>query len=161
VAAKNGAQTKPSSPQAQLQRFIDKFLPERAAEIRFAHARMKRRFPTAQIFIYDNYNFFVIGFGPTEKPSEAIFSLACQAKRVALCFLQGAKLPRALDPEGLLQGTGNQVRSVPLVPIEVLDGAALQALITAAAAHAEVPFPATGKGRLLIKSISAKQRPRR
>jgi hypothetical protein len=122
---------------------------------------MQRRFPTALELVYDNYNFFVIGYGPSERTSEAIFSLACHAKRVALCFGWGARLPKKLDPQGLLQGEGNQVRSVPLVPIEALETPALQALITAAAEHAPVPFPTTGKSKLIIKSVSAKQRPRR
>ena len=150
-----------ASANAQLQGFIDKFAPARAKEIRFAYAWMKRRFPSAQLLVYDNYNFFVIGLCPSERASEMIFSLACHAKRVLLFFGEGATLPKQLDPEGLLQGAGKQVRSVPLVPIEALESPALQALIDAAAAHAKVPFPATGKGRLIIKSISAKQRPRR
>jgi hypothetical protein len=140
---------------------IDKFAPARAAEIRFAHAWMEQRFPSAELLVYDNYNFFVIGYGPSARTSEAIFSLACHSKRVALCFLWGASLPKKLDPGGLLEGEGNQVRSVPLVPIESLESPALQALITAAATHAKVPFPSEGKGTLIIKSISAKQRPRR
>ena len=148
-------------PAARLEGFIDKFLPARAAEIRFARRWMKRRFPTAHELVYDNYNFFVIGFAPSERTSEAVFSLACHAKRVALCFLWGARLPKQLDPRALLQGEGNQVRSVPLVPIEALETPALRALISAAAEQAPVPFPAIGKSKLIIKSVSAKQRPRR
>jgi len=34
-------------------------------------------------------------------------------------------------------------------------------LITAAVAHSKVPFATTGRGYTVIKSISAKQRPRR
>ena len=43
--------------------------------------------------IYDNYNWLVIGFSPTDRPSDAIFSLVLPPGRVTLCFLQGAGLP--------------------------------------------------------------------
>jgi hypothetical protein len=69
---------------------------------------MRERLPTATEFVYDNYDFFEIGYGPGERPSEAIFSLAARAKGVAPCFLQGAKLP---DPGGLLKGSGTTVRT--------------------------------------------------
>ena len=54
--------------------------------------------------VYDNYNWLVIGFCPTERPSEAIFSIVMPPGRVTLCFLQGAGLS---DPAKRLQGTGH------------------------------------------------------
>ncbi|HKP30402.1 MAG TPA: hypothetical protein VJU15_13405 [Gemmatimonadales bacterium] len=63
----------------------------------------------------------------------AMFSLACQAGGIALCFLNGARLP---DPKKVLKGSGKQVAAAP-------------------------PFPGTGKGQLVIRSVSARQRPRR
>jgi|GEM_PF-3141074 len=39
---------KTQTPQAQLAGFIDKFAPDVAKQIRFAHAVMKRRWLTAQ-----------------------------------------------------------------------------------------------------------------
>lgn len=152
---------KPSPPAMQLASFIAKFDPVMQKRIRACRAALRKQMPAAVELVYDNYNFFVIGFAPSERTSEAVFSLACHAKRVALCFLWGARLPKQLDPRALLQGEGNQVRSVPLVPIAALETPPLQALITAAAAHAQVPFPAIGKSKLIIKSVSAKQRPRR
>jgi len=47
--------------------------------------------------VYDNYNFLVIGFSPTERPSEAIFSIAMSPRRVSLCFLQAG--PSCQTPE--------------------------------------------------------------
>ena len=44
-------------PQAQLKGFIDKFAPDMAKQIRFAHAAMTKRWLTAQQMVYDNYNF--------------------------------------------------------------------------------------------------------
>ena len=46
-------------------------------------------------------NALAIGFGPTERASEAIFSIAVFPRWVSLFFLQGAGLP---DPDGILQG---------------------------------------------------------
>src|SRR4029077_10291974 len=88
---------KTPSPEKQLAGFIAKFTPEIAALIRGARKKMRERLPQALELVYDNYNFFVIGYGPSEKASEAIFSLAAHAKGVSLCFLQGAGLP---DPQG-------------------------------------------------------------
>jgi hypothetical protein len=43
----------------------------------------------------------------------------------------------------------------------VLKQPEVQALLVAAVAGAKVPLPATGRGKLIIRSVSAKQRPRR
>jgi hypothetical protein len=53
------------------------------------------------------------------------------------------------------------VRSIRLETGKVLDRPEVQALIAAAQARAKVPLPGDGKPSLLIKSVSAKQRPRR
>jgi len=148
----------PASPATQLAGFIAKFTPEMAARIRALRAALRRRLPHAHELVYDNYNFFVIGYGPTERPSEAVFSLATQASGASLCFLWGAKLP---DPKKLLRGSGNQVRSIKLPDAATLNEPTIEALIAAAIKSAPVPFDPTLRPRLIIKSVSAKQRPRR
>ena len=68
---------KPSeSPEAQLDRFIDKYTPAIAAHARAALVRMRQLLPGAVQLVYDNYNALAIGFGPSERASEAIFSIA-------------------------------------------------------------------------------------
>ena len=119
---------------------------------------MRARLPEALELVYDNYNFFVIGYGPTDKASAAVFSLAAYSKGVNLCFLQGAGLP---DPKGLLRGSGSTVRNIRLDDASTLDQPEVQALMKVAIARATVPFEAGGRHRLIIKSVSAKQRPRR
>ena len=150
--------TTPATPASQLSGFIAKFTPEMAARIKAARTSMRRRLPHALELVYDNYNFFVIGYGPTERPSEAVFSLAAHARGVALCFLHGATLP---DPTRLLRGAGHQVRSIRLPDGGTLKQPAVAALIAAAIKQAPVPFNPAVRSRLIIKSISAKQRPRR
>jgi hypothetical protein len=141
----------------QLTEFIAKFTPEMAKFIRAARAKMRGFMPKASELVYDNYNFFVIGYGPTEKAGDAIFSLAAQAKGLSLCFLQGAKLP---DPHKLLRGSGNVVRSIRLESPDALDDPKVRRLIDIALNRAKVPIPVNGTHQLIIKSVSAKQRPR-
>jgi len=148
----------PLSPERQLAGFIAKFTPETARLIRGARKKMRSLIPHALELVYDNYNFFVIGYGPSERASEAIFSLAAQAKGVSLCFLQGAGLP---DPNGILRGTGNVVRSIRLESAASLDQPEIRQLMKAALVRAKVPLNRRGGHKLLIKSVSAKQRPRR
>lgn len=149
---------KPPTPEKQLASFIAKFTPDMAKRIRAARAKMRKRIPQAIEMVYDNYNFFVIGYGPNEKAGDAIFSLAAQAKGLSLCFLQGAKLP---DPKRLLRGSGNLVRNIRLETADTLDLPDVDALITTALKRAKTPLPADSKHQLIIKSVSAKQRPRR
>jgi hypothetical protein len=148
------------SPTAEqrLASFIGKFTPEMAALIRAARARMRKQIPQAVELVYDNYNFFVIGYGPNEKPGLAIFSLAAQAKGLNLCFLQGAGLP---DPNGLLKGSGNLVRNIRIETAAALDRPEVRDLISTALKRAKTSLPADGAHQLIIKSVSAKQRPRR
>jgi hypothetical protein len=144
--------------QSRLDAFLAKFTPEVDALAHDLIARMRARLPGAAILVYDNYNALAIGFGPSEKASLAVLSLAVFPRWVTLCFLQGAGLP---DPEGLLRGAGSRVRHVRLHDPAALDDPAIEALIEAAVARSEPAIdPAAGQ-RLVIKSISAKQRPRR
>jgi hypothetical protein len=149
---------KTPTPEKQLTGFIAKFAPEVAGLIRAARKKMRERLPRAVELVYDNYNFFVIGYGPSERASEAIFSLAAQAKGVALCFLQGAGLP---DPKAVLRGSGNVVRNIRLENAATLDRPEVRALMKAALVRAKRPLDPTGTHKLVIKSVSAKQRPRR
>lgn len=142
----------------QLKGFIAKFAPAMAKRIRECRAAMRNRFPTANELVYDNYNFFVIGYCTTERPSDCVVSLAANAKGVGLSFYHGASLP---DPNKILQGGGNQNRFVRLEGAGTLSRPDVEAMLAAAAGQADPPFPATGGGRLIVRSISAKQRPRR
>ena len=139
--------------------FIDKFAPDMQARIRGCRERLRAMFPDAVQLVYDNYNFFVIGFGPSERVSDSIFSLASHQNGVNLCFLQrGPDLP---DPAGILRGTGKVVRNVKLDAPEDLDRADIGALIEAELALARVPMDSSPAQRVIVKSISANQRPRR
>lgn len=141
----------------QLTEFIEKFGAKDQRLIRAVRAAMRRRLPTANELVWDNYNFFVIGYSPTERPSDSIFSIAARANGVGLCFIQGASLP---DPKGLLLGSGQQTRFIRLESASQLADPDIQKLIQAAISNASKALPSSGRGHLIIRSISAKQRPR-
>jgi hypothetical protein len=75
------------SPAAQLDAFLDKFTPDIAAQARIALRRMRARLPGALELVYDNYNALAIGFSPTDRTSDAIFSIALFPRWVSLFFL--------------------------------------------------------------------------
>jgi len=159
VGAKPKPAASPAAVEKQLADFIAKFDPAHAKLIRACRAEMRKLLPTAIELVYDNYNFFVIGYGPTERASEAILSIAAAANGVGLAFLRGATLP---DPHKLLLGAGKQNRFVRLQELARLKSPEVVALIRAAVAQSPTPMPAAGGGGYtVVKSISKKQRPRR
>jgi hypothetical protein len=146
------------TPRDQLDAMIDRFTPEVARVARRALAKMRKLTRGSIELVYDNYNALAIGFAPGERTSEAIFSIALFPRHPSLFFLQGAKLP---DPAKRLRGSGNVVRHIVLESADVIDELAVRKLIDVALERARVPLDPKQRRRLIIKSISAKQRPRR
>lgn len=144
--------------EAQLKAFIEKFDAKDQRLIRAVRTAVRKRFPTANELVWDNYNFFVIGYSPTEKPTDSIVSIAARANGVGLCFILGAGLP---DPKKLLLGSGKQTRFIRLESASVLASPDVEALIAAAIDGAKTPLPSDQRGKLIIRSIAAKHRPRR
>lgn len=146
------------SPAKQLAGFVAKYDPAVGKLARATRAALRKRLPTAVELVYDNYQFLAIGFSATERASDCLVSLAVSPKGVALSFYYGASLP---DPDGVLVGGGKQNRFVRLDGPATLALPAVEALIRAAIATAKTPLPLSGRGSTVIKSVSAKQRPRR
>jgi hypothetical protein len=142
----------------QLASFIEKFDSKNATLIRSVRKLLRRRLPTANELVYDNYNFFVIGYCSTERPSDCILSIAASANGVGLSFYHGATLP---DPHRLLLGSGGQNRFVRIESAAMLTRPEVDELISAAIKQAGAPMPESGRGKLIIRSISKKQKPRR
>jgi hypothetical protein len=147
-----------SAPETQLAEFIARFTPDVAALGTQAVAKLARRLPQADRLVYDNYNALAVAFAADDKASNAIFSIAFYPRWVSLFFAQGATLD---DPTGVLTGQGAVMRHIVLTSAEDLDRPEIAALIDQGLQKAKKPLPAQGQGRLLIKSVSAKQRPRR
>jgi len=152
------AREKSSEPEEQLQGFIEKFEPKSQALIRAVRKALRKRLPTANELVWDNYNFFVIGYSATGRPSDSIVSIAAAANGVGLAFYRGASLP---DPHKILLGSGSQNRFIRLESADTLSRPEVDALITAAIAQAKTPLATSGRGTLTIRSISKKQKPRR
>src|SRR6266516_3473880 len=129
---------KAASAERRLKGFIDKFEVWHQKVIRDVRRALRKRLPTAYELVYDNYNFFVIGYSPTERPSDAILSIAARANGVGLCFIHGAKLP---DPMKLLLGSGSQTRFIRLESAGVLARPEVEALMAAAIVRAKTPVP--------------------
>jgi hypothetical protein len=156
--ARSKEPAKTASAEEQLAGFIDKFDPEHQTLIRAVRKALRKRLPTANELVYDNYNFFVIGYCATERPSDCIVSIAAGANGVGLSFYHGATLP---DPHKLLMGAGSQNRFIRLDSAKLLSDPQVEELIAAAITQAKTPLAVSGKGKLIIRSISAKQRPRK
>ncbi|MGB8480512.1 MAG: hypothetical protein WCE63_17035 [Acidobacteriaceae bacterium] len=86
---------------AQLRAFLSKYTPEISAQAQAILKKMRARYPTALELVYDNYNALAVGFSPTERPSEVIFSIAIYPNWINLFFLQGKGLP---DPQKNIAG---------------------------------------------------------
>jgi hypothetical protein len=147
-----------ANPKRQLDSFLAKYDPDIAAFARKVLLKMRKRLPGAIEMVYDNYIGLVIGFGPNDRASLAIFSIVLLPRWVTLCFLQGAGLP---DPQRRLQGEGRVVRHIRLEDFSVLDDPYVQNLMNLALHRAKVPLDPKNRRQLIIKSISAKQRPRK
>lgn len=151
------AQPAPSQDIEQaIDQFIEKFEPEVSACIRACRAELRRQLPGAFELVYDNYNFFVIGFCPTERPSDCIVSIAASANGVALSFYRGTEVQ---DPGRLLEGEGKQNRFVRLSDVETLRVPGVRTLIQVAAGLGPPLTP--GRGTTILRSVSTRQRPRR
>jgi len=147
------------SPESQIAGFLAKYTPEMSAQAQEARARVRALLPGAVELVYDNYNALVFGFGATDRASEAVVSLAIMPRWVSLCFLQdAATLP---DPEKRLLGQGKVARHLVLKDPSTLDEPAVRDLLAHAIGRSAQPISDSPPGRVIVKSISAKQRPRR
>ena len=142
----------------QLAEFLSRFTTEVERVAQQALKKMRARMPGAVQLVYDNYNALVFGFSPTGRASDALLSVIGYPRWVSVGFLQGASVA---DPDGLLRGTGNQVRGLRLGAPTDLDDPKVQALITRALSASRAEFAAAPPLRTVVKSVSAKQRSRR
>ena len=152
------AKAKPKAPATQLASFIAKYTPTIARQARRVLAKMRARLPGAVELVYDNYNGLVVGFGPSERASEAPFSVVLYPRWITLFFLQGAHLA---DTDRILKGAGKQVRYVVLDTPETLDDPSVIALMRAALKQVQWSPSGRRSRKLVIRSVLVKQRSRR
>ncbi|MBI3893663.1 MAG: hypothetical protein HY303_19255 [Candidatus Wallbacteria bacterium] len=147
-----------SSPAKQLESFLSRYDPKIAVQARGALAILRKRMPGAIELVYDNYNALVIAFGSTERMSDIVCSIALYPRWVSLFLMHGVDLP---DPRKLLKGSGKGIRQIVLAEPKDLETPGVRDLLGHALRLAEQPMDPKSKGRMVIQSISPKQRPRR
>jgi hypothetical protein len=146
------------SAEAQLRTFIEKFAPEHLRLIAAMRRSLRKRLPTAHEVVYEYRDFIVISYSPNERGYEGVLAIRASANGVKLYFNDAKELP---DPAKLLQGSGKQVRSVKVEGTSTLARPEVARLIDEAIARNRVPFARAGRGSVVIRSASAKQRRRR
>jgi hypothetical protein len=140
--------------EAQLCALIDKFAPAHLRLVGAARRWLRKRLPTAHEVVYEYRDWFVISYSPNEHGYEGVLAIRGDANGVKLYFTRGKELP---DPGKLLQG-GAQARWVNLEGASTLARPDVAGLIDEAIARNRVPFAPAGRGPVVIRSASAKQR---
>lgn len=143
---------------AEVAALAARYEPEIARGLQSVRKHLATHFPRGFELVYDNYNALACGFSPTERASDVVVSVAAYPRWVTLFFLNGASLP---DPQKVLSGSGSRVRSVRLSPVSRLNEPAVQRLLSLVVAQSKAGFAEAPARATIIKSVSAKQRPRR
>ena len=145
------------SAEAELGTLIAKFAPAHLRLIGAMRRWLRKRLPTAHELVYEYRDFFVISYSPNERGYEGVLAIRASADGIKLYFNFGKGLP---DPEKLLRGSG-QTRWIDVEGASTLARPAVASLIDEALARNRVPFARAGRGSVVIRSASAKQRRRR
>jgi hypothetical protein len=146
------------SAEAELRTLIAKFAPTHLRLVGAVRRWLRKRLPTAHEVVYEYRDFVVISYSPNDRGYEGVLAIRASADGVKLYFNRGKGLP---DPEKLLQGSGNQARSINVEGASTLTRPAVARLIDEAIARNGVPFAGAGRGSVVTRSASAKQRRRR
>jgi hypothetical protein len=144
------------SAEAEVRALIAKLSPAHLRLIGAVRRWLRKRLPTAHELVYEYRDWFVISYSPNEHGYEGVLAIRASADDVKLYFNRGKELP---DPAKLLRGSG-KTRSIHLEGASTLARPAVARLIEEAIARNRVPFALTGRGPVVIRSASAKQRPR-
>ena len=148
------------SAEAELSTLIDKFAPAHLRLIGAMRRWLRKRLPTAHEVVYEyrNLGAVVISFSPNEHGYEGVLGIRASADGVMLFFNRAKELP---DPAKLLQGSGNQMRSINVDGASTLARPEVARLIDEAIARNQVPFSSAGRGSVVIRSTSANKSRRR
>jgi hypothetical protein len=146
------------SAEAELRGLIARFAPAHQGLIATVRRSLRKRLPTAHEIVYEYSDAVVISYSPNEHGYEGVLAVRASAKGVELYFNSGKALP---DPAKLLRGSGKLARFIHVEGASTLKRPAVARLIDEAIARNRVPFARTGRGPVVIRSTSAKQRRRR
>jgi hypothetical protein len=143
------------SAEAELRGLIARFAPAHEGLVATMRRSLRKRLPTAHEVVYEYSDCFVISYSPDERGYEGVLAVRGSAKGVELYFNSGKALP---DPDKLLRGSGKLARFIHMEGASTLKRPAVARLIDEAIARTGVPFARTGRGPVVIRSTSAKQR---
>ena len=146
------------SAEAELSTLIARFAPAHLRLIGAMRRWLRKRLPAAHEVVYEYRDFFVISYSPNERGYEGVLGIRASANGVSLYFNRSKELP---DPAKLLQGSGNQCRSIDLDGASTLARPEVARLIHEAIAHNPVPFARAGRGSVVVRSTSAEKRRQR
>ena len=146
------------SAEAELRSLIARIAPKHQRLIVAMRRSLRKRLPTAHELVYEYRDWIVISYSPNERGYEGVLAIRASANGVELHFNRGKDLP---DPDELLRGSGKQVRSIQMESKSTLARPAVARLVDEAIARNPVPFADTRRGPGVIRSASAKKRPRR
>lgn len=122
-------------------------------------AKLRARLPglTEIVYVYERQHALVISYSPSEHGYQGVCALSVYPDRVQLAFPQGARLAES-DPEKLLQGRGGGARHLVIATVAEFDRPAVDTLIGAALALANVCPEPGATGRVIIKAEEQKRR---
>lgn len=143
------------SAETELRALIAEFAPAHLRLIGAMRRWLRKRLPAAHEVVYEYRDFFVVSYSPSQRGYEGVFAIRASVEGVKLYFNRGKELP---DPEKLLQGSGGQTRSIDVEGASALARPAVARLIDEAVARNRVPFAAAGRGSVVVRSTSARQR---
>jgi hypothetical protein len=142
------------SAEGQLRTLIAKIAPAHLRLIGAMRRWLRKRLPTAHELVYEYRDWIVISLSPNEHGYEGVLGIRADANGVKLYFNRGKELP---DSEKLLQGSA-QTRWIDVEGASTLARPEVARLIDEAIARNRVPFASAGRGSIIIRSTSAKQR---
>lgn len=146
VARQTGSRV--SGQEASLDKAIGRYSPEVAATARAGLRKLRARFRGARVLVFERRQNLPIGFAPAERGG-SIFSLVLYSRWVRFFFLEGVAID---DPEGRLEGTGSQVRSIRLDErAAILDDPYIRRLMDQALTVAGADLK-KGRGQIVLKT---------
>jgi hypothetical protein len=151
LAGERDPRVRMAGERAYLDKAIERYAPEVATTAQAGLKKLRARFPGAQLMVYERRRLLPIGLAPAGGGS-APFSLVLYPRWVRFFFLEGVLLD---DPEGRLEGTGNQVRSIIVDKrAAILDDPYIRKLMAQALKEAGADLK-KGRGRVVLKSTLA------
>ena len=139
---------------AYLARAIERYPSEVAATAVAALKKLRALYPGARQLVFERRQSLPIGFAPAERGGP-VFSIVLYPRWVRFFFLEGVAID---DPQGRLEGTGNQVRSIRLDEgAKVLDDPYIRGLMAQAVKVAGADLK-RGRGEVVLKSTLQRAR---